>query len=276
MTPLPLACTVRGCRRPLERRAGAFACARGHSFDVARGGYLNLLQPQDRKSPIAGDPPAAVDARARLLDDGIGRHLLTAVANAVPAIVPLSAASVVTDLGCGTGHLLGLINGASGAVTIGIDLSARAIEVAARRAPSLQWVIANADRDLPLLTDGVDLLLSINARRNPAEAARVLAPTGALIIAVPADDDLRELREVVLGEAVGRTRVDALVAEHADGFRVVDQFATRETRRCNPAALRDLLASTYRGARRSQAQRLETLDEMDITFASDVVIFRRH
>ena len=26
-------------------------CPRGHAFDVARSGYVNLLQPQDRRSP---------------------------------------------------------------------------------------------------------------------------------------------------------------------------------------------------------------------------------
>ena len=44
-----LACSVRGCGRPLEKNDRALVCARGHSYDIARSGYVNLLQPQDRR-----------------------------------------------------------------------------------------------------------------------------------------------------------------------------------------------------------------------------------
>jgi 23S rRNA (guanine745-N1)-methyltransferase len=272
VSPLPLACTVRGCHLPLERQAHAFTCSRGHTFDIARAGYLNLLQPQDRKSSVAGDPPPAVDARARLLDAGIGMHLLTSVA-ATPQAMALTPASVAVDLGCGTGHMLRLLNASSQAITIGVDLSTRAIELSARRAPGLMWVVANADRRLPLLDHRVDLVLSVHARRNPAEAARIAAPGAAMIVAVPADDDLVELREAVQGERSTRERVDQLIAEHRAEWRVADRWAVRETRRCSAGTLRDLLVCTYRGGRRSQAERIDALGDMDVTFASDIVVF---
>jgi 23S rRNA (guanine745-N1)-methyltransferase len=272
---LPLACSVRGCQLPLEPQPGVFACARGHSYDVARAGYLNLLQPQDRKSRIAGDPPPAVDARARLLDAGIGMQLLESVAAAAPRIAALTPASVAADLGCGTGHLLRLVHERSGAATIGIDLSARAIELASRRAPHLQWVVANADRRLPLLDGSIDLLMSIHARRNPGDAARVIAANGALLVAIPAHDDLVELREAVQGGHVQRDRVEQLVAEHQPAWRVADRWSDRQTRRCDADTLRDLLRSTYRGGRHSLADRIDALTAMDITFASEVIVFRR-
>ena len=61
-----LLCTVRNCRRPLHREGQRVVCQRGHSFDYARSGYLNLLQPQDRKSKNPGDSAAAVAARRRV------------------------------------------------------------------------------------------------------------------------------------------------------------------------------------------------------------------
>ena len=45
-----LRCTVRGCALPLARAADRWACASAHSFDVSRHGYVNLLQPQDKKA----------------------------------------------------------------------------------------------------------------------------------------------------------------------------------------------------------------------------------
>lgn len=275
MPTLPLACTVRGCGLPLERQGRAFICGRRHSFDVAKAGYVNLLQPQDRKSPVAGDAPAAVDARARLLDAGIGLFLLESVAALAARMSPLSSSSLAVDLGCGTGHLLELVHGVHGATTVGIDLSTRAIEIAARRASSLQWVVANADRGLPLLDRSVDAMFSVNARRNAAEAARALNAGGLLVVAVPAEDDLGELRAAVQGELSPRDRVEPLVVEHQPHFTVALRTMFREVRQCSVDVLRDLLASTYRGGRTSRALPIDALSAMNVTFASDVVVFRK-
>src|SRR5690606_11361050 len=49
----PLTCPV--CDRDLARRARALTCASGHSFDVAREGYVNLLTPRDSERGITGD-----------------------------------------------------------------------------------------------------------------------------------------------------------------------------------------------------------------------------
>jgi len=63
-----LLCTVRECRAPLAREAERVVCERGHSFDVARSGYINLLQPQDRRAKSPGDSAEVVAARRRFLE----------------------------------------------------------------------------------------------------------------------------------------------------------------------------------------------------------------
>ena len=55
-----LLCPVRCCHTALVREEGRLLCPRGHSFDVARSGYINLLQPQDRRSKHPGDTSVAV------------------------------------------------------------------------------------------------------------------------------------------------------------------------------------------------------------------------
>ena len=110
---------------------------------------------------------------------------------------------------------------------IGIDLSAAAAEFAARRFPALTWVVANADRRLPLLDGSVDLVLSIHGRRNPPECARVLTAHGLLFVVLPAPDDLIELRTLVQGPAIERDRVDAMLGEHRADFEFADRFPIR-------------------------------------------------
>jgi len=240
---------------------------------VARSGYVNLLQPQDRKSPEAGDSREAVEARASLLAAGIGRGVVDTVAHALNAL-DLPSGAVVVDVGAGTGETLAVAAARWPLVYVGIDLSTAAAEHAARRFPSLTWVVANADRGLPLADQSVDVVLSLHARRHPVESARVLKPTGALIVAVPAPDDLIELRAVIQGAGVERERTDTLVAEHAPWFSLVERAATRERRRLGREHLLALLRSTYRGARVSASPRLDALDHLEVTLASDVCLFR--
>src|SRR4051812_26047501 len=79
LTRLMLLCSVRDCRKPLTRAEGRLFCARGHSFDVARSGYINLLQPQERRSKQPGDTLAAVAARRKLHDRGVTEPLLNGI-----------------------------------------------------------------------------------------------------------------------------------------------------------------------------------------------------
>ena len=268
-----LSCTVRGCALPLRRRDRSWVCDAGHSFDIARRGYVNLLQPQDRRSRVAGDSKAAIDARAALLDAGVGRTLLDALVARV-AVLDLGDAPVVVDLGCGSGEGLAAIAGQRPGTGIGIDLSTAAAEQAARRFPDLTWVVANADRRLPLLDASVDLVVSIHGRRNPGETARVLRPGGHLLIAVPAADDLIELRELVQGQRVEQDRAEAVLAEQGPRFELIARSVTRETVELERTSLLDLLRGTYRGVRRAAADRAAALERMSVTMASDVFVLR--
>jgi len=258
----------------LERRGRAFLCSAGHSYDIARTGYVNLLQPQDRRSRAAGDAKAAVAARAALLASGVGRALIDRV-TAQAAALALPPDAVAIDLGSGSGDGLAAVVERCALTGIGIDLSTAAGDHAARRFPSLTWVVANADRRLPLADHSVDLMLSLYGRRNPSEADRVLTPAGVALIAVPAPDDLIELRALVQGEAVERDRANAIVAEHQPEFVLVDRESVRETLDLDRESLVRLLHSSYRGARRAVAERVAALSRMRVTLASEVLQLRR-
>jgi 23S rRNA (guanine745-N1)-methyltransferase len=270
---VPLACTVRDCGLLLERRDRVYTCARGHAYDVARSGYVNLLQPTDRRSLAAGDTRDAVVARGRLLARSIGASILAEVADRVVSHLP--ADGVVADLGSGAGELLGAVHDRRHVNGVGIDLSTAASEQAARRYPHLTWVVANADRRLPLLDRSVDVVVSLHGRRNPDECSRVLTKHGHLIVVFPAADDLHQLRHHLHGVAIERERGEAVIAEHEAAFTVIERAVVREERHVDADSVRDLLRGTYRGARVSEADRLTTLGTLDVTIASEIVVFGR-
>jgi 23S rRNA (guanine745-N1)-methyltransferase len=267
----PLACTVRDCGLLVERIDRRYVCARGHAYDLARRGYVNLLQPQDRRSLAAGDSAATVQARAEVLEAGVGRAAQRAIVERAVTLLDLPDA-VVIDLGSGTGDLLIALSEARAITAIGIDLSAAAAEHASRRSPLVTWVVANADRRLPLLDRSVDLIVSLHGRRNPADCQRVLTASGRIIVAIPAADDLIELREAVQGQALERARGTDLATDYEPFFVVRDHFTVRDRVRLSGAALRALLRATYRGARASAASRVASLTTLDVTVASEVFV----
>src|SRR4051812_39270754 len=148
-----LLCTVRDCPLPLTRAADQggrrLVCRRAHSFDVARSGYINLLQPQDRRSKHPGDTPAAVAARRRLHDLGVTAPLLEGIAE----LAQTSPGDLVLDAGCGDGFFLGSLAHQSGCAGHGVDISIPAVDAAARCYPpdesGCKWIVANADRFVP-------------------------------------------------------------------------------------------------------------------------------
>ncbi|MEQ1884344.1 MAG: methyltransferase domain-containing protein [Bryobacteraceae bacterium] len=254
-----LLCTVRDCRLPLRREPRRLVCAAGHSFDIARSGYTNLLQPQDKRSRNPGDTADAVKARRRLHDLGITAPLLDGIASAAN----LSAADIVLDAGCGEGFYLGSLAAKTTAQAHGIDISIPAIDAAARRYPNCQWIVANADRFIPYPDASFTTVLSITARMNSPEFARVLQPGGHLLVAIAAPEDLQEIR------GAGRDRVPRTVESFANEFVLVDQTRATSVADLDAAAVGDVLLSIYR------PMRAEPPQAMRLTFSLDLLRLRR-
>ncbi len=265
-----LRCTVRGCDGELSREEARLICPRGHAYDRAREGYWNLLQPHDRRSIRAGDRDEAVLARRRWLGRGIADGLAGACGSLIDA-VPLPPAAVAIDVGCGEGTLTARLCVSRGLNGCGVDLSTKAIRLASRLVPQWTWVVANADRGLPFADRSVDLALSIFGRRPVAELHRVVRPQGALLVVVPAEDDLVELREVSQGAAILRDRAGAALLELSRGFDLVVRETVRYLVRHDRQARSDALAMSYRGVRVRERERLATAADLDVTVAAEIL-----
>ena len=173
-----------GCAGGLVQEGPVVRCPTGHSFDVARQGYLNLLT--GRRTAGTGDTAEMVRARAAFLAAGHFSAVSDALAEAVPD-------GPVLDLGAGTGHHLALVLARSGGPGIALDVSRHAARVAARAAPRIGAVVADAWSALPVRDAAVGAVLNVFAPRAPAETARVLAPGGRLVVGTPTPRHLAEL-----------------------------------------------------------------------------------
>lgn len=197
-----------------------FGCATGHRFDRSKHGYLTLLPPKAPRT--IGDDRTMLRARSDLLSGGAYAPIVTALIDAARAGRNRSESEGmrVADLGCGTGHYSAeLARALPDARSLVADRSPDAIRESLRSLPTATGVVLDIWRPLPIRTAVADLVLNIFAPRNPEEFARILRPGGTLLIVVPTERHLEELRRngLVLDVPSGKS---ALVSEQfsAAGF----------------------------------------------------------
>ncbi len=176
----------------------ALACPNGHSFDIAKQGYLNLLT--GHGTQFVPDTAAMVAARDAFLDAGHYEPLAAVLGDSVRPLMPPPAAgpAVVVDAGTGTGYYLQHITGAlhrEGVRTlaVGLDISKFALRRAARRNPEALNIVWDLWRALPLGADVADVVLVVFAPRNSREFARILKPGGHLVVVTPLPGHLAEV-----------------------------------------------------------------------------------
>ncbi|WP_442799815.1 putative RNA methyltransferase [Nocardia sp. NBC_01730] len=174
----------------LEMHDRALRCGQGHSFDVARQGYVSLLTGASTK--MTGDTAAMLDARATFQSGGHFLPIADAVTRAVTAARRPDGA--VLEIGAGTGYYLArVLDAVSPAVGIALDVAKPAVRRCARAHPRAAAVLADAWRGLPIRDGVLDRVLSVFAPRNPGEVARVLGNDGRFVVATPTERHLGEL-----------------------------------------------------------------------------------
>lgn len=177
-----------------EMQPGVLGCDAGHRFDVSKHGTVTLLPP--RAPHTVGDSRQMLDARTEFLASGAFDAIADAVVDASEtAAVTSPTAPRIVDLGCGTGHYSErLATRFPGASVLVADRSPIAVRMASRLVPNSTGVILDLWRPLPIRDAAADLAINVFAPRNADEFARILRPGGTLVVVVPTDRHLQELR----------------------------------------------------------------------------------
>ena len=269
----PFICPV--CGKPLNAAGGALRCENGHSHDVARSGYVNLLMSNAEGGKRHGDDRLMVTARQRFLSKGYYQPFLDAIFRLTEG--ELSTGSLILDAGCGdcwySAGLLAHLDGAGVcAECVGVDISKDALKIAAKRDERISLAVASVFK-LPVVTRSYDLILSAFSPLASEEFARVVRKNGLLMRLVPLEEHLLGLKKAVYQ----RPYLNPPVAEKPEGFTFLRGEDVRfELTLDSREDIADLFAMTpyYYKTSADDQSKLLALDSLTTEAAVSVRLYR--
>ena len=268
---------------PAEKR---FACGNGHSFDLAKQGYIHLLLPQKRGASAPGDGADMVRARSAFLDGGYYEPFSDGVNGlCIDALRQTGhSSSVLADAGCGEGYYTvrlakALADAGISARLAGFDLSKDAVLHGAKRAraagcsESLTFCVSSLF-EMPLADASCGGIVNLFAPTADPEFARVLAPGGFLLLAVPAEEHLWGFKQALYDRPYrNEVRRDVLPHFVLSEVRRVSYRITLRTRE----DIRNLFTMTpyFWKTSVSDREKLERLDTLETEAAFDLLLYRK-
>lgn len=265
-----LCCPV--CGDVLRDEGKSLKCGRGHCYDRAKQGYVNLLMSNAASAKRHGDDREMVQSRRSFLEKGYYAPLLELIRS--KCVRYLSADCEILDAGCGEGYYTAGIKSAlpQSSVT-GIDISRDAIIEAARRRAGIELAVASVSA-MPVQDLSCGAVLSIFAPDAPEEFRRVLKRGGLLVRAVPLEEHLFGLKRAVYDEPYLNPP-----AEYApEGFRLIERAELRYTLRLagneDITALFRMTPYYYKTGRADQ-EKLKALTSLETEAAFCVFLYEK-
>ena len=233
------------CAASIKIDAGVAKCDAGHSFDIARQGYVNFLTNQTFIKNA--DSAAMVEARQKMHARPFFQNLAQQIAHVCEGLCRDISVPVIIEPGGGTGfyaHAATQVVGS--AVAVSFDISVHAAKVCARQSNRIAAVVADVWQPWPIGEDSADIVLSVFSPRNFAETERVLNSGGALIVVAPEDHHLVELRSRFNALNIQHDKSETISALLGN-FTKMEQFVHQSTELLDGSAMYETLLSGPNG-----------------------------
>lgn len=263
-----LMCPV--CRQSLNLTERTWRCEQGHSYDVAKQGYVNLHVVQHKHSKNPGDTPESVDARRAFLQDGYYQPLQQAVV----ALFKQLDVKAILDIGCGEGYYTSAMQQVV-EQCVGVDIAKNAVQRAAKLNTEVTWVVGTG-ATLPVLDQSMDACTSLFSPIPQAEIARVLKDEGYLIVVTPASEHLYAMREALF-EQVNPHTPEKFVEQLQNLFELKQEQIIDAPFVLDQQALKNLIAMTpyaYKASPERRSQ-LEQQSQLEITASFQIYVFQK-
>lgn len=187
------------CNLELQEGSGQLVCRKEHSFDIARQGYVNLLPANHKRSVNPGDSRAMLQARRAFLNAGHYQPIVNALGESVAVMAERKQGIKALDIGGGEGYFAAQLS-LGGVCWFVIDIAKDAVRMASAQVGRTRCAVASS-YNLPVNDACLDLILRNFAPSDDAQLHRVLKPDGELLLVVPGENHLCELRAMVYEQA---------------------------------------------------------------------------
>ena len=177
------------CGKELVWNASSVCCYDGHSFDLAKEGYVNLLR-SSRSGDTMGDDKLSARSRRDFLNKGYYAPLKDALTDLFK-----DKSGTLLDICCGEGYYTSAIAENPNLRVYGFDLSKEMVRLAARRGGG-RYFVANISA-IPMADRSVDWATLLFAPFHEKEIHRVLKPGARLYTVVPSQRHLFELKHTL-------------------------------------------------------------------------------
>jgi 23S rRNA (guanine745-N1)-methyltransferase len=202
-------------------------CVTGHSFDIARQGYVNLLT---NKTFIKNaDTAVMIDARQHMHARPFFQDLARQISDICVEVSQSSPASTIVEPGGGSGfYANGVIGRVDAVRAVSFDISVHAAKVCAQQSERVAAVVADVWQKWPVADDSADVVLSVFSPRNFMETERVLKTGAVLIVVTPEEDHFVEIRTKF--NALGiQNHKNEKIAASLENFTNIHQLVHKST-----------------------------------------------
>lgn len=249
----------------------SLVCTNGHSFDLAKKGYVHLLaQSTDTKYD-----KALFQSRRNIAESGFFTPLVEAIGQLIEG-EQKHGLTAILDAGCGEGSHLAQIQQYIAGQTIGFgaDISKEGIQLAAGNPSDTLWFVADLANS-PLADGKFPFILNILSPSNYAEFARLLNEEGLLIKVIPNRAYLQELREHFYED---RSDFDneKTMRRFQEKFNLVETQEVRYSVRLEQPLLNDLVKMTPLSwsADADKLLQISNMSALDITVDLAILVGR--
>ncbi|MBR5265117.1 MAG: methyltransferase domain-containing protein [Clostridia bacterium] len=262
------------CKNPLSFVDKSAKCSVGHSYDISKYGYINLLLSQKSSKKRHGDDKLMAKSRREFLDKGYYGHLLDALKDFSQKYAVNGGDFL--DLGCGECYYSANIKEHLDANGIemsfyGIDISKDILAVGSKRG-GVSLAVASAS-ELPFADESLDIVMSVFAPSFD-DTVRVLKKGGTYIKVIPLERHLIELKEAVYDEVY----LNKGENEVLDGLTLTEKLTLEQTIHLeNNADIDALFKMTpyyYKTSQKDQ-EKLTMLETLSVLTQFQVLIYKK-
>ncbi|MER2490968.1 putative RNA methyltransferase [Catenovulum sediminis] len=271
-------------QKPLTQHNNSLQCDAGHTFDIAKQGYVNLLPVQNKRSKQPGDDKLMVNARREFLQSGAYQFISQALNEQILKMIsdmPSDQQAInILDAGCGEGYYLRQLQKCLHQHNIkanfyASDISKDAILSAAKQDKHACYFVAS-NKALPIQNERLSHILCLFGFPTFACFADKLAPDGYIFLLESAEKHLIELRELIYPQ-IAPFKLNHYPQAQAAGLQWVAETTHTQQVMLNAQQIAQLMYMTPHGHRASVEKKslIEKLDSLDITIDIRIRILQK-